>query len=104
VPPSTASTADEAITFATLGLRRWSKAMIATAFIPFGVEELRDAAVAVAARTHADCALHHHEGRRGSTLLPGLAAKVIDKTCASRRNGWHSGASTSPSASGARRG
>ena len=59
--------------------------MIATVkLIPFGVEaKLRDAAVAAAGRDVLRVAPYRIK-RVGivSTMLPGLAPKVIDKTCA----------------------
>ncbi len=76
---------DEAITFATLSAFKpvVEGEMIATVkLIPFGVEgRLRDAAVAVAGRDALRIAPYVIE-KVGvvSTLLPGLAPKVIDKT------------------------
>jgi molybdenum cofactor cytidylyltransferase len=76
---------DEAITFATLAAFKpvVEGEMIATVkLIPFGVEaKLRDAAVAVAGHGALRIAPYVIE-RVGvvSTLLPGLAPKVIDKT------------------------
>ena len=76
---------DEAITFATLAAFKpvVEGEMIATVkLIPFGVEaKLRDAAVAVAGQGALRIAPYVIK-RVGvvSTLLPGLAPKVIDKT------------------------
>lgn len=76
---------DEAITFATLAAYKpvVEGEMIATVkLIPFGVEgRLRDAAVAVAGRDTLRIAPYVIK-KVGvvSTLLPGLAPKVIDKT------------------------
>ncbi|QHO75896.1 4-diphosphocytidyl-2C-methyl-D-erythritol kinase [Bradyrhizobium sp. CCBAU 051011] len=76
---------DEAITFATLSAFKpvVEGEMIATVkLIPFGVEgKLRDAAVAVAGKNTLRIAPYVIK-RVGvvSTLLPGLAPKVIDKT------------------------
>ena len=76
---------DEAITFATLAAFKpvVEGEMIATVkLIPFGVEaKLRDAAVAVAGKGALRIAPYAIK-RVGvvSTLLPGLAPKVIDKT------------------------
>ncbi|KJC36988.1 4-diphosphocytidyl-2C-methyl-D-erythritol kinase [Bradyrhizobium sp. LTSP885] len=76
---------DEAITFATLAAFKpvVEGEMIATVkLIPFGVEgKLRDAAVAVAGRDTLRIAPYTIK-KVGvvSTLLPGLAPKVIDKT------------------------
>src|SRR5690606_29148418 len=76
---------DEAITFATLPACKpvVQGEMVATVkLIPFGVEaKLRDAAVA-AARRDVLRVLPYRIKRVGivSTMLPGLAPKVIDKT------------------------
>src|SRR5205085_4757748 len=76
---------DEAITFATLSAFKpvVEGEMIATVkLIPFGVESrLRDAAVAAAGQGGLSIAPYVIK-RVGvvSTMLPGLAAKVIDKT------------------------
>src|SRR5207245_6192249 len=76
---------DEAITFATLSAFKpvVEGEMIATVkLIPFGVEgKLRDAAVKAAGRGAMRIAPYVIK-RVGivSTLLPGLASKVIDKT------------------------
>ena len=76
---------DEAITFATLSAYKpvVQGEMIATVkLIPFGVEaKLRDAAVAAARRDVLRVAPYRIK-RVGivSTMLPGLAPKVIDKT------------------------
>ena len=76
---------DEAITFATLSAHKpvVQGEMIATVkLIPFGVEaKLRDAAVAAARRDVLRVAPYRIK-RVGivSTMLPGLAPKVIDKT------------------------
>ena len=77
---------DEAITFATLAAFKpvVEGEMIATVkLIPFGVEaKLRDAAVAAAERRSAMRVAPYTIKRVGivSTLLPGLAPKVIEKT------------------------
>ncbi len=79
------NTIDEAITFATLSAYKpvVEGEMIATVkLIPFGVEgRLRDAAVAAAGRDALRVAPYVVK-RVGvvSTILPGLAPKVIDKT------------------------
>src|ERR1700752_1641361 len=79
------NTVDEAITFATLAAYKpvVEGEMVATVkLIPFGVEAtLRDAAVA-AASGHALRIGPHTVKRVGiiSTLLPGLAQKVVEKT------------------------
>src|SRR3981189_3370227 len=76
---------DEAITFATLSAFKpvVEGEMVATVkLIPFGVEaELRDAAVKAAGRSALRVAPYVIK-RVGvvSTLLPGLATKVVDKT------------------------
>jgi molybdenum cofactor cytidylyltransferase len=77
---------DEAITFATLAAFKpvVEGEMVATVkLIPFGVEaKLRDAAVAAAAKGGALRIAPYTIKRVGviSTLLPGLAPKVVDKT------------------------